>query len=88
MNKADLVEKIAGTTGYTKTAVNDVLSEFVELVGKNVKKGQDVQLIGLGTFKRVSRKARNGVNPITGKKIKIPARKTIKFSASANLKKL
>ena len=88
MNKADLVDKIAASTGYTKTAVNDVLTQFVELVGASVKKGKDVQLIGLGTFKRVSRKARKGVNPITGKPIKIPARKTIKFTASSNLKKL
>ncbi len=88
MNKAELVEAIAKATGYQKTAVNEIMSEFVGLVGKTVKKGGSVQLVGLGTFKRVNRKARNGVNPATGKKIRIAARKTIKYTASANLKKL
>jgi DNA-binding protein HU-beta len=88
MNKAELVEALAKSTGYQKTAVNEILSGFVDLVGKTVKKGDSVQLVGLGTFKRVARKARAGVNPMTGAKIKIPARKTIKFTASANLKKL
>ncbi|MCF7799186.1 HU family DNA-binding protein [Candidatus Woesearchaeota archaeon] len=88
MNKAELVEAIAKATGYQKTAVNEILSEFVGLTGKTVKKGDTVQLVGLGTFKRVARKARVGVNPATGAKLKIPARKTIKFTASANLKKL
>ena len=88
MNKAELVEALAKETGYQKTAVNEILSAFVGITGKTVKKGGQVQLVGLGTFKRVSRKARAGVNPATGAKIRIPARKTIKYTASANLKKL
>ena len=87
MNKAELVEKIADKTGYAKSLVNEVLSEIVDTIGKTVKK-EPVQLVGLGTFKPVKRKARTGVNPITGAKIKIPARKALKFTASANLKKL
>lgn len=87
MNKGEMIEKIAKSTGYPKTQVGEVLNGFIALVGKTVRK-EPVQLVGLGTFKPVKRKARAGVNPITGEKIKIPARKTVKFTASSNLKKL
>ena len=50
------------------------------------KKGQSEQLIGFGTFKVVSRKARTGVNPKTGEKIKIKASKAVKFGAGKELK--
>ena len=68
MNKAELVETIANKTGYAKSLVNEVLSEIIETIAKTVHK-EPVQLVGLGTFKPVRRKARMGVNPITGKKI-------------------
>lgn len=87
MNKAELVEALANKTGYPKSQVDEIIRETVALIGKTVKK-EAVQLIGLGTFKPVKRKARTGVNPATGEKIKIPARKALKFTASANLKKL
>ena len=87
MNKAELVETIADKTGYAKSLVNEVLSEIIETIAKTVHK-EPVQLVGLGTFKPVKRKARMGVNPITGKRIKIPAKKALKFTASSNLKKL
>lgn len=87
MNKAELVEAVAKSTGYPKSQVDEVLREVIGVIGKTVKK-EPVQLVGLGTFKPVKRKARMGVNPITGEKLKIPARKALKFTASANLKKL
>ena len=88
MNKGELVEHIAKKTGYAKTQVTEIVNEIIGTVEKTVKKGQKVQLVGLGTFQSVKRKARVGVNPATGAKIKIPARKALKFTASANLKKL
>lgn len=87
MNKGELVESIAKQTGYPKSQVDEVVKTLIATVGKTVKK-EPVQLIGLGTFKPVKRKARVGVNPMTGEKLKIPARKALKFTASANLKKL
>ena len=51
-----------------------------------VQKGDRVALIGFGTFKVASRKARMGVNPKTGEKIKIKASKTVKFSVGKDLK--
>ena len=87
MNKGELVEAIAASTGYPKSQVDEVVKELIATIGKTVKK-EPVQLVGLGTFKPVKRKARTGVNPMTGEKLKIPARKALKFTASANLKKL
>ena len=87
MNKGQLVESIAKQTGYPKSQVDEVVKTLIATVGKTVKK-EPVQLVGLGTFKPVKRKARVGINPATGEKLKIPARKALKFTASANLKKL
>ena len=87
MNKGELVEKVANNTGYAKSQVNEILSDVIETIAKTVKKDK-VQLVGLGTFQSVKRKARMGVNPATGAKIKIPARKALKFTPTAALKKL
>ena len=87
MNKAELVEAVANSTGYAKSQVNEILSEIVATIGKKIKK-EPIQLVGLGTFKAVKRKARTGVNPATGEKIKIKAKTTTKFTPSANLKTL
>ena len=86
MNKGDLVDAIAGKTDMPKTAVTQVLNTAIELIAKNAKK-ENVVLLGLGTFKPVKRKARAGVNPATGAKIKIAAYRTVKFSPAAAIKK-
>lgn len=87
MNKGELVEAVAENTGYAKSQVNEILSEIIDTIAKTVRKDK-VQLVGLGTFQSVKRKARVGVNPATGAKIKIPARKALKFTPTASLKKL
>ncbi len=87
MNKGELVEAVAGKTGYAKSQVNEIISEMIATIAKTVKKDK-VQLVGLGTFQPVKRKARVGVNPATGEKIKISARKALKFTPTASLKKL
>ena len=87
MNKAELIEAVSDKTGYAKSQVGEILKEIIGTIAKTVRKDK-VQLVGLGTFKSVKRKARMGVNPSTGKKIKIPARKALKFTPTAALKKL
>lgn len=86
MNKGDIIEKVAKKTELPKTAVTEVLNQTIELISKTAKK-ENVVLLGLGTFKPVKRKARTGVNPATGAKIKIAAYKTVKFSPAAAIKK-
>jgi nucleoid DNA-binding protein len=87
MNKGELVEAVAKKVGMPKAQVDEVIKTVIETIAKTVRK-ENVQLVGLGTFKPVTRKARMGINPATQKKIKIPSRKTVKFSVSANLKRL
>ena len=86
MNKGDIVELVAKKTDFPKTAITEILNETIEIIAKAAKK-ETVILLGLGTFKPVKRKARVGVNPSTGKKLKIPAYRTVKFTAAAAIKK-
>ena len=62
------------------------MAATIDSIAGALKKGQSVQLIGFGTFKVVARKARTGVNPKTGEKIKIKASKAVKFGAGKELK--
>ena len=86
MDKAELVEKIANDADISKATADRVLSATIEQIIKAVTKGDDVQLIGFGTFKSGKRAARVGRNPATGAEIKIPAAKTAKFSAGKAFK--
>lgn len=79
MNKAQLVEQLASDLEITKADCERVIDGTLELVRKAVKKGEDVTLVGFGTFTRSKRKARTGRNPQTGESIKIPACTVPKF---------
>ena len=86
MFKNDLVAEIAKKTNASKAKVEEFLNSFVEVVEKSLKKGEDVNLIGFGSFKVVNTKARTGRNPRTGKEIKIKAGKKVKFTVGKKLK--
>jgi DNA-binding protein HU-beta len=87
MNKADLVEKIADSTGISKTNAGAAIDTIVDAVTAALKKGDRVTLVGFGTFSVFHRKARNGRNPQTGGVLKIAARKVAKFTPGVELKK-
>ncbi len=86
MNKAQLVEKIATETKLTKAQTEQVLDQALETIKKTVAKGDDVKLVGFGTFSRGKRKARTGRNPQTGASISIPACKVPRFKAGKEFK--
>lgn len=86
MNKSDLIEAIAKEAGISKPSAEKALNTLMDSVGTTLKKGGKVAVVGFGTFSVSQRKARKGRNPQTGKEIKIPAKKVIKFSASSKLK--
>ena len=88
MNKSQLIESIAKSADYPKTQVEEVLSLALELIKKSVKKGDDVTLVGFGTFTKSRRKARMGRNPQTGADIKIPAMNVPRFRAGKDFKEL
>ncbi len=85
MNKSQLIDAMAKDAGVTKSAAKKALESFMDSVEKTLKKGGKVSLIGFGTFSVQSRKAREGRNPATGKTIKIPAKKVVKFKAGSGL---
>jgi DNA-binding protein HU-beta len=86
MNKGDLVDAVAKSTGESKRLVGDVVDEFVNQVQKSVKKGEKVTLPGFGTFERRNRSARTARNPQTGEPIQIKASKVPAFKPGASFK--
>jgi DNA-binding protein HU-beta len=88
MNKAELVEKVAKQTSMTKADIEAVLDSVVDTITKSVKKGEDVKLVGFGTFSKAKRKARTGRNPATGEEIRIPATWAPKFKPGTDFKNL
>ena len=88
MNKAELVDAIAKLTKNTKADCDNFLNTTIDLIKKSVKKGDDVTLIGFGTFSKAKRKARIGRNPQTGKELKIPAMSVPKFKPGREFKNL
>ncbi len=85
MNKTELINQIAESADISKKEAGDALQAFMIAVTDTVKKGDKLTLIGFGTFSVTERKARDGRNPQTGKKIKISAKKVVKFKAGSKL---
>jgi DNA-binding protein HU-beta len=80
LTKAELIEKMAKDADISKAAAGTALNSMIDHIGKSVKKGQKVTLVGFGTFSLSKRKARMGRNPRTGEAIKIKASKSPKFT--------
>lgn len=85
MNKTELINKVAEKAGLTKAQAGEAVKAFGEAVKEALVAGDKVQLIGFGTFSVSERPAREGVNPHTGEKITIAAKKVAKFKAGAAL---
>ena len=86
MNKAELIERIANETHNTKASTEEFLDATIDVIRRSVKKGDEVKLVGFGTFTKQKRKARTGRNPQTGKEIKIPAAWYPKFRPGSDFK--
>jgi len=85
MNKAELVKRIAEIAEVPKVTAEKVLDAFMQAVEEAVSKGDKVVLVGFGSFQVVTRAEREGRNPRTGKPIKIPAKKVVKFKPGKKL---
>jgi len=85
MTKAELVSKVASESGITKSQAEKAVNGFVTAVSGALASGDKITLVGFGTFSVGSRAQREGRNPRTGEKIKIPASKAVKFKAGKNL---
>ncbi len=86
MNKSQLIDKIAASADISKAAAGRVLDAFMGAVTDSLKEGDDVALVGFGTFSVRDRAERTGRNPQTGKEITIPAGKVPGFRAGKALK--
>lgn len=85
MNKQQLCAQIAKQNKMSKAACMNMLDTTFNAIESSLKKGQEVRLVGFGTWKKVRRKARAGRNPQTGKKLTIPARNVAKFNMGQHL---
>jgi DNA-binding protein HU-beta len=88
MTKQELIDTLASETQMSKRQVETVLSTFVSIVGRTIKKGNKVSVTGFGTFDLGKRAARRGVNPQTGKEIQIPEMPMPRFRAGKRLKEV
>lgn len=88
MNKAELISAIAAKAEITKVDAKKALDAFIDVTADSLKNGDRLTLVGFGSFSVTGRVARNGRNPRTGLKIKIAAKKVVRFKAGAEINKL
>ena len=86
MRKPELAASVAEQTGLTREKASEVITAVTDQISAAAARGEDVTLIGFGTFNVRSREARDGRNPQTGASIRIPASKTVGFKAGKSLK--
>lgn len=88
MGKKELTERIAAVTGLTKVQARQAIEAIIDgiIQGVQSKEGKTT-LIGFGTFQKVRRAARTGMNPATGKPIKIKASNVVRFRPGSVLKR-
>ena len=88
MNKTELIAAVSEKAELNKKDAEKAVNATVEAISNSLKDGDKVQLVGFGTFEVRDRAARDGINPATGKTIKIPATKVTAFKAGKALKDL
>lgn len=85
MNKTQLIDAIASEAGLTKVQAREALEAMLTTTVQTLGRGEDVTLVGFGSFKVVERKVRMGMNPQTKKKIEIPATKVVRFKPGSDI---
>ncbi len=86
MNKNELITEVAERAGLTKAAAGQAVDSVFEVISSTLAKGDEVRLVGFGTFLTAKRKATEGRNPRTGEPLKIAATCVPKFRAGKTLK--
>lgn len=88
MNKAELVAAIANKTHQSKTQIEEYLDATLNIIQKTVSKGEEVKIVGFGSFCRTERKAKTGRNPKTGQTVKVPITQVPRFKPGKEFKEL
>jgi DNA-binding protein HU-beta len=86
MNKSELIDAVADAADMTKADATKAIDAFVNVVGDTLKEGDQITLVGFGTFLVRHREARSGRNPRTGETIQIKASNVPSFKAGKALK--
>lgn len=86
MNKNELIAKVADDTDLSKADATRAVDAVFDTISSQLSGGEEVRLVGFGTFSVSDRRATEGRNPRTGEKIQIPASKQPKFKAGKQLK--
>ncbi|EDL47910.1 MULTISPECIES: HU family DNA-binding protein [Erythrobacteraceae] len=86
MNKNDLIGAVAEASGLSKSDASSAVEGVFDAITKSLSKGDEVRLVGFGTFSVAKRKASTGRNPRTGEPMNIPASNQPKFKAGKGLK--
>ena len=86
MNKGDLTNYVAESTGLTKVQASAAIDAVLDGIKDSLTKNDKAAFVGFGTFSVSDRAARTGKNPATGKAIQIPAMKVVKFKPGQGLK--
>jgi len=86
MNKSELVDAVAADAGLTKADATKAVDSVFDRITDALKGGEEVRLVGFGTFAVAERAARTGKNPRTGEEIEIAASRQPKFKAGKGLK--
>jgi len=85
MNKNDLINEISTSAKITKKEAEATLNAMLDKISNALKNDESATLVGFGSFSVSKRAAREGVNPLTKEKIKIPAKNVVKFKAGKKL---
>lgn len=86
MTKAELIDAVASHVGISKKNAAEAIDSVFGSITKSLKKGHKYTQVGFGTFSVVKRASREGRNPQSGAKIRIPARSVVKFTVGKALK--
>ena len=86
MNRNELVDAVSSKTDMRKSEASKAVDAVFEAIEDALKGGDEVRLVGFGTFSVASRAASEGRNPRTGEKIKIAASKQAKFKPGKGLR--
>lgn len=86
MNKSELIDALAEKSGLTKVDAGKALDAFTTVVKESMQKGEEITLVGFGSFTIQERAERKGLNPRTKEAITIPAAKVPKFKPGKALK--
>ena len=86
MNKSELIDEVAQAADISKAAAGRAVDAIVKSVSDSLKRGEQVTLVGFGTFNLRERAPRTGRNPQTGAAIEIKASKTVGFKPGKTLK--